>query len=212
MTPLVLLAALAQNACSAQEPSPLAAPAEQGCIPPAANWRQRATEPDRERLRDWRDAWLEAVASARAAGHAAEIAGEGALLDPDSALERPPPPPGDYDCRVVKVGARRPSNLAFVAYPAFRCRIAVAGEFLTFAKLTGSQRPIGRLYDANELRLVFLGTMQLGDERRAYQYGVDPDRDMAGFLERIGDERWRLVLPRPTYESLLDVIELVPAR
>ncbi|WP_152998778.1 DUF4893 domain-containing protein, partial [Sphingopyxis sp. H115] len=30
-------------------------------------------------------------------------------------------------------------------------------------------------------------------------------------VERIGDNRWRLVLPAPAYESLLDVIELVPA-
>ena len=34
---------------------------------------------------------------------------------------------------------------------------------------------------------------------------------MAGLVERIGDNRWRLVLPAPAYESLLDVIELVPA-
>ena len=34
---------------------------------------------------------------------------------------------------------------------------------------------------------------------------------MAGLVERIGDNRWRLVLPAPAYESMLDVIELVPA-
>ncbi len=36
------------------------------------------------------------------------------------------------------------------------------------------------------------------------------DRDMAGVLERIGERRWRLVLPYPRFESLLDVVELVP--
>ena len=44
------------------------------------------------------------------------------------------------------------------------------------------------------------------------QYGRDPDRDLAGWVERIGDNRWRLILPYPIYESTLDVLELVPAR
>ena len=60
-------------------------------------------------------------------------------------------------------------------------------------------------------RMVFLGTLQLGDEQRALQYGRDRERDMAGVVERIGDNRWRLVLPYPAFESTLDVIELVPA-
>jgi hypothetical protein len=34
---------------------------------------------------------------------------------------------------------------------------------------------------------------------------------MAGYLQRIGDRRWRLALPQPHFESLFDVIELVPA-
>ena len=50
----------------------------------------------------------------------------------------------------------------------------------------------------------------LGDESRADAYGVDPMRDVAGYVERIGANRWRLVLPDPAFESLLDVIELVP--
>jgi hypothetical protein len=33
---------------------------------------------------------------------------------------------------------------------------------------------------------------------------------MIGLVQRIGDRRWRLVLPRPAHESLLDVIEIVP--
>jgi hypothetical protein len=43
------------------------------------------------------------------------------------------------------------------------------------------------------------------------QYGVDKDRDVAGFVERIGPNRWRLVMPRPHFESIVDVMELVPA-
>jgi hypothetical protein len=56
-----------------------------------------------------------------------------------------------------------------------------------------------------------LGTLVLGDEPAARHYGVDPDRNVAAFLERIGPQRWRLILPSPTFESQLDVMELVPA-
>ena len=60
-------------------------------------------------------------------------------------------------------------------------------------------------------RQVFFGTLVLGDEIRALGYGRDATRDMAGAMERIGPQRWRLVLPYPRFESTLDVIELTPA-
>jgi len=53
--------------------------------------------------------------------------------------------------------------------------------------------------------------MYLINEARAMQYGNDPDRDVAAFVERIGPARWRMVMPRPAFESTLDVMELVPA-
>ena len=59
--------------------------------------------------------------------------------------------------------------------------------------------------------MIFLGTMVLGDEKRALEYGRDSARDMAGALERVGERRWRLILPYPRFESMMDVIELVPA-
>jgi hypothetical protein len=34
---------------------------------------------------------------------------------------------------------------------------------------------------------------------------------MIGAVERIGPARWRIALPRPRFESTLDLIELVPA-
>jgi hypothetical protein len=43
------------------------------------------------------------------------------------------------------------------------------------------------------------------------QYGADPERDLAGYVERIGPNRWRLILPYPRFESMIDVLELVPA-
>ena len=179
---------------------------------PAPDWRSIATDHDRSRIRSWRTAWMEAVRKAQASGHGAEIAREGALLQPDVAIEWRDPPPGEYRCRVVKVGGKSAGLLDYVAYPFFTCRIRQEQGMMSFAKLTGSQRPIGMLLPfPGQQRMVFLGTLQLGDEQRALDYGRDRERDMAGVVERIGEDRWRLVLPYPAFESTLDVIELVPA-
>jgi hypothetical protein len=151
-----------------------------------------------------------ALAEARA-GHAAEVAAGAALFDPDAALSDPAPPAGDYDCRTFKLGARAGGRPTFVTYPVRHCRIGAGAEgTLSFVRVDGVQRPIGRLFPDTTRRMVFLGTVQLGDEQRAYRYGTDGDRDQIAALERIGEGRWRLVFPRPHFESTLDVIELVP--
>ena len=188
------------------------APAQQVDCPDEAagpDWRTVATEPDRHRLRDWRTAFTRALEQARTGGHAADLDREGVLLQPDAALGGPIPN-GDYRCRVIKLGAKSEGMLNYVAYPAFRCRISQNGSLQHFDKLNGSQRPHGTIYAGDQLRGAFLGTMVLGDETRAYQYGRDTERDMAGWVERIADNRWRLVFPYPHYESTLDVVELVP--
>jgi hypothetical protein len=181
-------------------------------VRPAASWRNAATSADRKRIHDWREAWTRALAEARA-DHSAEIDKEGVLLDPDSGLAGAAPPPGDYRCRTIKLGARGQGMLTYVDYPAFACRIgaAEAGNSMSFTKTGGSQRPVGRLFPDTARRMVFLGTLQLADERGVLRYGLDSERDLAGTLERIGARRWRLTLPLPRFESLLDVIEIVPA-
>ena len=179
-------------------------------VPSTGAWRTVATEADRERVREWRTAWLKALEQARAAGHAQEIAAEGVLLKPDAALPKVAPPAGDYRCRVIKVGGKGAGNLHYVAYPAFSCRIGAGEGVRDFVKLTGSQRPVGRLFPENDSRMIFLGTLQLGDEQGTLRYGHDPERAMAGILERVGERRWRLVFPYPQFESILDVLELVP--
>jgi hypothetical protein len=113
---------------------------------------------------------------------------------------------------VIKVGAKGEGMLDYIAYPAFTCRIRQEKELQGFAKLNGSQRHIGLIFPGDALRQVFLGTLVLGDETRAMQYGRDPDRDLAGYVERIGPSRWRLILPYPHFESLTDVLELTPAQ
>ena len=196
-----VLLCLALGACA---PKPIVSTA-------TTNWRTAATDADRERLRDWRAVFVQALAEARTSGHAAEIAAEGVLLKPDAALGGGPIPNGAYRCRVIKLGAKSPGMLDYIAYPAFACRVQNEGHVQGFAKLSGSQRPVGLIFPGDSLRQVFLGTLMLGDEVRAMQYGNDPDRDLAAFVERVGPARWRMLFPRPAFESTLDVIELVPA-
>jgi hypothetical protein len=204
------VAALALSACSSRNHG--ADQAMTASSAPASGWRSAATNDDRDRLRRWRSAFVEALDKARAAGNGAAIEREGLLLQPDAALAFEAPAPGDYDCRVVKLGARSPGMLDFVAYPTFLCRIEAEEGRLRMTKIGGSQRPRGLFFPYLGPRMVFLGTLQLGDESHQIGYGVDRDRDMAGFLERIGDGRWRLLFPYPHFESTMDVMELVPRR
>jgi hypothetical protein len=53
--------------------------------------------------------------------------------------------------------------------------------------------------------------MELSDEPKAIKYGRDNDRDLAGVVQRVGDRRWRLLLPKPAWESTMDVMEIAPA-
>lgn len=177
---------------------------------PARNWRQVATRRDQDRLHDWRAVFAAALADARRAGAGTGIDAEGALLQPDAAIVGPALPFGEYRCRTIKVGAKAPGLPSYTAYPTASCQVRRASGLRELATVGGVQRPVGLIFPADALRSVFLGTLMVGDEERAMQYGGDPDRDMAGYVERIGPRRWRLVLPRPAFQSQLDVIELVP--
>ncbi|MFZ3484164.1 DUF4893 domain-containing protein [Sphingomonas sp. 3-13AW] len=168
-----------------------------------------ATAADRDRLRNWRTAWISALTAARASD-AKAVAAQGVLFDPDHALPGEPPPPGNYRCRVFKLGTGRAASPGYVAYPNFACRIDSEADVLSFYKLSGSQRPVGLILPAAQSFSVFLGTLVLGDEAAPLDYGRDATRDMAGRVEKVDERRWRLVLPYPRFESTLDVIELVP--
>jgi hypothetical protein len=178
--------------------------------PPETRWRAVTTDQDRDRLRDWRKAWTTALPAARTADNGV-IAREGALFEPDRAMALAMPPAGDYRCRTFKLGAIRPELRVFAERPWVRCRIGREGEMPVFAVLEGEQRPAGTLYAETDARVIFLGTLELGDEQTALAYSLDRKRDMAGYIERVAIGRWRLVLPYPSFESQLDVIEMVPA-
>ena len=174
-------------------------------------WKEVATEDDRQRLADWRTSFVAALESANKAGHSAEIEREGALLEPDAAIGPSTIPNGLYRCRIIKIGAKGEGNLAYVAYPAFYCRVKAERGLQRFNKFGGSQRYVGLVFPGDAVRQVFLGTLVLGDETRALQYGQDQLRDVAGYFERVEPDRWRLILPKPHFESQFDVIELIPS-
>jgi hypothetical protein len=175
-----------------------------------AAWRRVATDDDLARLHDWRATLIAALNAARKAGHSAEIDREGALLDPDAALAGRPIANGIYRCRVIKIGAKSAGNLDYVSLPVSTCRVKPDHQLKRLGKLGGVQRYVGVVFPNDAIREVFLGTLVLGDERRALQYGQDETRDVAGYVDRIGPNRWRLIMPKPHFESQVDVMELVP--
>jgi hypothetical protein len=174
------------------------------------NYHRVLTDDDRVRLRDWHQTFREAIDTARKSGHGSVIDREGTLLDPDAAIANQPIPNGMYRCRVIKIGAKDPGNLDFVSYPGFDCRVKAEQNLQRLAKLNGSQRYVGIVFPNDALHQVFLGTLVLADEQRSLQYGQDKLRDVAGYVEAIGPDRWRLVMPKPHFESQLDVMELIP--
>lgn len=177
--------------------------------PANVDWRRVATQADRSRLRNWRQAWVETIATIRQRGGDAMLGREPRLFDPDRALAGAMLATGPYRCRTWKLAPHDAALKPVATGEWGSCTVATEGGAVRFAT-RGLQRAEGYLFDDTDARKVFLGTMALGDETRALRYGRDARRDMAGVLERVDERRWRLVLPYPGFESMLDVIEIVP--
>jgi hypothetical protein len=173
-------------------------------------WKAVATAADQDRIGRLGLAWQAALAEARKS-NPGEVSKEGKLLLPRSALPRPAPTPGSYNCRMIALGKATAKGKAFESFRPFFCYVQVEDDQLTIVKQTGSQRPAGRLWeDDDPNRMIFLGSLTLGDEEQPLAYGDDPKRNMAGVFERIGAFRWRLVIPWPQNDAKLDVFELTP--
>lgn len=173
----------------------------------AEAWKGIASTADQQRLANVSGAWAAGLADARRGGFTTALRDDSELIRSNAALARPAPTPGSYSCRLVKLGGKP----AFEKFKPFFCYVEVDGNLLTIVKQTGSQRPAGRLWeDDDPTRLVFLGSLALGDEETPLAYGDNPRRDMAGILERTGPFRWRLVIPWPQDGSKLHAYELTP--
>jgi len=207
-----LACVVALSGCETKQPLPPGVHASVEVGPPLKSeaWKAVATAADEDRIARLGLAWQEALADASKT-NAADVRREGQLLLPRSALPRPEPTPGSYNCRLIKLGKATAKDKSYETFKPFFCYVEVEDNLLTIVKQTGSQRPAGRLWeDDDATRLVFLGSLALGDETVPRAYGDDPKRDMAGVLDRIGPFRWRLVIPWPQSTSKLDVFELTP--
>ena len=204
--PLIIAATVAVGGCVPVKEKPRAI-VSVGEPVKADLWQGIASAADQQRLANVSGAWAAGLADARKGGFATALRDDAELVKSNAALARPAPTPGSYRCRLVKLGGKP----AFEKFKPFFCYVEVDGNLLTIVKQTGSQRPAGRLWeDDNPTRLIFLGSLALGDEETPLAYGDNPKRDMAGILERTGPFRWRLVIPWPQSSSKLDVFELTP--
>ena len=205
--------AVTVTACAATPPPPPPPPMGPSGQPGPVlrDWRSIITSPDRDRYSRRDAAWALALQQARRLPGSGDLSSLGNLIDPDAARSGVRPPVGDYRCRTVKLGSQGgEAGLGYVVYDWFACRIESTPNGLKFSKLTGSQRPGGLLFTEAGDHMVMLGSVALAAEPPANSYGQRPDRDLVAVLERIGDRRWRLVIPWPQNESNLDLIELVP--
>jgi hypothetical protein len=210
------------NAAPATDPAPVGEPApapEPTPAPPAggeqggaASWREVVSSADASNLGRLDQAWRLGRAEAEDKGFASEVEALGPLVDPMAGQSgRLQPAPGTYRCRTIKLGSKSEGGLAYLAYPFFRCTVELSpGGDLILTKTTGSQRTRGLLYPDTDNRLVFVGAQAWGLDETGYPaYGQQPERDQVGVFERIGPERWRLVVPWPRVESKLEILELV---
>ncbi|MFN3669758.1 MAG: DUF4893 domain-containing protein [Brevundimonas sp.] len=208
-TALSVLASFVLAACASTPPPP---PPPSGGSGALRDWRGIVTSTDRDRYSRRDAAWSLALQQAGRQRGSGDLTGLGELIEPGAARPGVAPPTGDYRCRTVKLGSQGgEEGLGYVVYGWFACRIDQTPSGLKFSKLTGSQRPAGLLFTENDRQMVLLGSMALASEPAANSYGQRPDRDLIAVLERIGERRWRLVIPWPQNESNLDLIEMVPA-
>ncbi len=209
---IALLAALLPLAAyaGADSPSGMASAA----TPRSQSWQENITGPDRKRLAGLWNAWTRSLNQAANAGQGAAIAALGPMAIVDAPGAGPPPPPGNYRCRSIKLGIRddgapRPDAPALEMSQVFPCGITARAGLLWFEQGTGPQRIGGALYPDGD-RMVFLGAKALAGEMGIMAYGSDAARDQVGVLRAIGDGRWRLELPWPMWQSNLEIIEIMP--
>ena len=176
------------------------------------SWRKVANAADASLLGRLDQAWRLGRAEAEDGGFARQVEALGPLADPNAAQTgRIQPGPGTYRCRTIKMGRRMEGQgLAYVEYPWFACSVELTpGGDLVLTKTTGSQRTRGLIYPDTDRRAVYVGAQAWGaDEKTFPAYGDKTERDQVGVIERIGQNRWRLVLPWPKQEAKLELLEI----
>lgn len=200
------LVALAVAACQTVPPPAPGAPRPSVTVKEVEPWRKVASARDAAALDALAAGWERALAASRSAGLTRRLAAEGALLAQGAGLARAAPTPGTYRCRYVRLGARK-----WTASAQAYCYVGVESGQLSLATELRGLRLGGYLWEVKGgERLVFLGAAP-GGGKTAPAYGDNPAGDSAGMVERIGDFRYRLVLPEPSPGAGLIVVDLVAA-
>lgn len=173
-------------------------------------WQAVITDADRGRLARLSDAWEQAHADIAAAGRDADLAALGPV-----AQDRPMVPPhfpvaGAYQCRIIHLGWRQgsPHSASPVQASGWApCRLVADGILLRLETAPGPQQFVGALYPDVD-RLIFLGSVRLGDEMGRLRYGEDGARDQFGVLQAVAPDEWRIALPWPRWTSRLVLIDI----
>jgi hypothetical protein len=179
--------------------------------PPPPDWHDAVSDPDHVKLRATRDAMIAGVQAARDAGFGARIDAAGRLFDIDYSQDGAALKLGRYTCRITTLGSKTAGRSAYVEEPARHCAVTAGEKLQHFNVLDGPQRLNGKIYPDTDARTVFLGTIQLADEASPLHYSRDVDRDTVGAIQRLGPARWRMVIAHPAWESIVEVMEIVPA-
>lgn len=180
-----------------------------------SEWRTLVSNEDEERIDHLGEAWR-SLLNGVPARYQSLVRNEAELLAPDSARDHPTPPPGSYNCRLVKLTtptatSTKAREAPVRTFPQFFCYIRGEGaNELSFTKQTGTELPRGWLHRDGDRRLILVGARQREAGGNSLAYGTEPDRDVVGIVERIGPFRWRLVLPWRTSSAGLDIYELTP--
>lgn len=200
-------AILAAAACQTAAPPPPGAPRPSVTVEEAEPWRRVASARDSAAVDGLAAQWERALAASRAAGLTRRVAAEGALLERGAILPRPAPAPGSYRCRSIRLGARK-----WTASAQGFCYVGVEAGQLSLTTELRSLRLGGYLWELkNGERLVFLGASVPPGARSAPAYGDNPALDQGGVVERIGEFRYRVVLPGAAPGGEMTVIDLLAA-
>ncbi len=179
--------------------------------PVLANWQDRASSPDTDRLVQLPQTRARAMQDARTGEGRGDwrviprvMQAEGRAIPARAMI-------GNWRCRQIKLGGVS----AYMVYNQwFSCRIRSHNGGLVFEKLNGSQRMAGFLYPENGAWVYLGGSSVPGEPWHVYSgrtpsigAAVTPD-DQIGLLTGIDNNHLRLEIPA-VQESLLDVVELV---
>lgn len=206
-----LLCLLALGGCQATRGADISKRATEVTVEETEEWRNVASEADAQSIDALQSAWAQALASARTRYRRA-VTAERALLTPETRLPRAAPTPGTYRCRAIRLGARTAKTSPWTVSKSGFCYVGVEDNQLSFASEIVGTRLGGYLWDVKEQdRLVFLGATVPARSKTAPAYGENAALDWAGLLERIGEYRYRLTLPRRTGDNHLIVLELTAA-